>query len=333
MGDNEEGEGAASPRHGHEEEQETASRGNGWEVVSLTASTYAASPGPKEIESIHEERGNTTDASEAETSRALFMSGHFVFPPSQHENLPIKKEGIEKHKEDEGSGKMVTEMPEEEGGRSQQKEEEKFSNPVLKMNITEEFPGDQIFDGKGDWLAIQDPKFDEATVLRGLDIAKKEQDVYSSAKYSLLHSGTVMSESATCDDSGVMSDLNKPSESTLEPSSDMSQSLKPVKEGKDNGSELSSGAWWKKRVACLCAHAKEKNAFWSIFVAAGVMGLVILGQRWQQERWQVLEERWQDSLDHEKSGEADGSLSRFKDILVGGGRCASYISNRASADH
>ncbi|GAB4844500.1 hypothetical protein Ancab_037878 [Ancistrocladus abbreviatus] len=312
MADNKEGEGTASLRHDQEEGEEIASRGNGWEVVSLTASAYAAAPGPKDIKPIQEEKGDAMDNSEAETSRALFMSGHFVFPPNQHENLPIMQEDIETHKEDESGVDMVTEMPEEEGGRSQQKGEEILSIPGL--NITEDLHSEEVFDGKGDKLSIQDPKFDEATALHGLNIACKEQGVYD-----------------TYDDNAVTSDPIKPSEISLDPSSDVSQSPEPGKEDKDDGSDFSSGAWWKKRVACLCAHAKETNAFWSIFVAAAVMGLVIVGQRWQQERWQVLQERWQHSLNNEKSGKAFGSLSRFKDILVGGGRRASYISNGASS--
>jgi len=29
------------------------------------------------------------------------------------------------------------------------------------------------------------------------------------------------------------------------------------------------------------------------------MGLVLLGQRWQQERWQALQLKWQISINHE----------------------------------
>ncbi|KAH0970650.1 hypothetical protein GBA52_022806 [Prunus armeniaca] len=34
----------------NEEVEESTARGNGWEVVSLTESTYAASPGPQGVE-------------------------------------------------------------------------------------------------------------------------------------------------------------------------------------------------------------------------------------------------------------------------------------------
>lgn len=44
---------------------------------------------------------------------------------------------------------------------------------------------------------------------------------------------------------------------------------------------------------------REANAMWSLFFAAAVTGLVVLGQRWQQERWQVLQLKWQSSISSE----------------------------------
>ncbi|GJN12072.1 hypothetical protein PR202_ga30317 [Eleusine coracana subsp. coracana] len=56
----------------------TNPRGADWEVVTLTASAYAAAPGPE---------GRPTASN---SSDPLLMSDHFVFPPSEHENLPIQ---------------------------------------------------------------------------------------------------------------------------------------------------------------------------------------------------------------------------------------------------
>ncbi|KAF3557255.1 hypothetical protein F2Q69_00010795 [Brassica cretica] len=44
---------------------------------------------------------------------------------------------------------------------------------------------------------------------------------------------------------------------------------------------------------------REANAMWSLFFAAAVTGLVVLGQRWQQERWQLLQLMWQSSISSE----------------------------------
>ncbi|EAZ29713.1 hypothetical protein OsJ_13776 [Oryza sativa Japonica Group] len=78
-------------------------RGADWEVVTLTASAYAAAPGPggagdrpaaetKGLDASQEgDQTKGLDGSQEGrgSESALFMSGHFVFPPSEHENLPI----------------------------------------------------------------------------------------------------------------------------------------------------------------------------------------------------------------------------------------------------
>ncbi|ONK81488.1 uncharacterized protein A4U43_C01F29660 [Asparagus officinalis] len=68
------------------EEEVIPPRGVDWEVVSLTASAYAAAPYPKDFDP------NDEVGSKQESSSPMFMSGHFVFPPSEHENLPIEPE-------------------------------------------------------------------------------------------------------------------------------------------------------------------------------------------------------------------------------------------------
>ncbi|KMT20452.1 hypothetical protein BVRB_1g004460 [Beta vulgaris subsp. vulgaris] len=308
-----------------EEGEEVAPRGNEWEVVSLTASTYAAAPGPRGDESIHEEKDpSLSEDYEAETSRALFMSGHFVFPPSQHENLPIERENLEISKgvkDDEPAGGMNVANE----SKSEQKEEENWK--IEGLNVPEEFPGIPLLEDKGNRiLSIHGPGFDEATTLHGLDVDDKEQDVYGAAKFSSFHSETEIGGSPGYDESV---DLAEPSDYCLDPSSFRSKPPKSGEEDEIDDSELPCGAWWKRRVVSLCAQVKDTSAFWSIFVAAAVMGLVILGQRFQQERWEVLHRRWQLSIGDEKSGRI---LSRLKDMIVGGSRRSTYIT-AASADH
>ncbi|KAF0891644.1 hypothetical protein E2562_010624 [Oryza meyeriana var. granulata] len=66
--------------------------GADWEVVSLTASAHAAAPGPGGAADRPATGNKSFDASQEGqgSSNALFMSDHFVFPPSEHENLPIE---------------------------------------------------------------------------------------------------------------------------------------------------------------------------------------------------------------------------------------------------
>ncbi|KAJ6390815.1 hypothetical protein OIU77_024931 [Salix suchowensis] len=227
---------------GKNEGEDNPSRGNDWEVVTLTASTYAAAPGPKEVDQKDYESGKASgkayDEDEDETSRALFMSRHFVLPPSQHENLSL--EPVNSEILDSQAGKNVPpELGLEEGGRSSCKNEEIW--PLKGLDESEEFHGMQFETALGG----------STTYLENLGIPER-------------------------------------------------------------------------RMASLYAHAKEANTFWSIFVAAAVMGIVILGQRWQQERWQVI-------INNERSGRILGPITRLKDVIVGGHRRGSFIRGSTSS--
>ncbi|KAA8520648.1 hypothetical protein F0562_014904 [Nyssa sinensis] len=304
----------------NEEREESTSRGNEWEVVSLTASAYAAAPGPEHIELNDNDKGNVVGEHEAETSKAMFMSSHFVFPLSQHENFPLETENIEIHNipvvED-----VVPELGAGEGGISDTKNEENWN--IKGFTVPDEFPGIPFFDEKGNGLSIYDTEFEEGTTLQGFNFVDKEQSIYSDAKFSSLHTETTMGGSPPYDENSMISEPIEPSDQVLDP--DISQLPKPTKEDKYEGCGLPCEAWWKRRAASFYAHAKEASAFWSIFVAAAVMGLVIIGQQWQQERWQVLQLKWQLSINDEKMGRMLGPISRFKDVIVGGNRRGSFI--------
>ncbi|EOX95929.1 hypothetical protein QUC31_005287 [Theobroma cacao] len=304
----------------NEEGEENTPRGNEWEVVSLTASAYAAAPGPKEVETKDDNKGDSYKEEEAETSRALFMSGHFVFPPIEHENLPL--EPLEPDNSSENVGKdVVPELGVEEGGRSRTKEEEDWT--LKGLNVHDEFPGMQFFDKK------HGTEFEEGTTLQGLDLIDKDQSLYSAATFSSFHSDEALGGSTTYDEDTTVSELIEASEQGLGFPADISQSPKSLQDDKYDGSDLPCEAWWKRRAVSLYAHAKEANAFWSIFIAAAVMGIVILGQRWQQERWQALQHKWQLSLNNEKTGRVLGSISRLKDVIVGGHRRGSFVRGTA----
>lgn len=253
-----------------EEGEENIPRGNEWEVVSLTASAYAASPGPKEVESKDDD--NVVAYAEAETSQALFMSSHFVFPPSEHENLPMEPENTQIH-QDSVSKDVVSELEMLQEGRSSSKDEEWSKD----LNVPDELSEMPFVDEK----------------------IYKEQSIYKEATRSL-HSETVLGRSgAYNEETPPVSELSESSEEGLNIPADVSQLPETVQNDKYSGSNLPCEAWWRRRAASLYAHAKEANAVWSIFVAAAVMGLVILGQRWQQERWQVLQLRWQSTVNDE----------------------------------
>ncbi|KAI7735340.1 hypothetical protein M8C21_029757 [Ambrosia artemisiifolia] len=280
-----------------EEGKGTESRGADWEVVSLTASTYAAAPGPDMGDATSGEKSDLVDSDKSETSNALFMSGHFVFPPSQHENLPLEPENTEIVGE-QGGEDSVSESTQEKGEKSFAKDEDNWN--IEKLTESDDFSGIPFFD----------------ETLPGLNLAGKEESVYNSAKFQSLHSEPITGESNIDDEDRVLAESIESSDSSV--GSNVPNFPKHTEEDNYGGSGLPYTTWWKKQAAALYAHAKETNTFWSIFIAAAVMGLVIIGQQWQQERWQVLHHRWHSGVYDEKFGRMMGPISRFKDAIVGG---------------
>lgn len=261
---------------------ENTSRGNEWEVVSLTASAYAAAPSLKEDESADENKSNLY---EAETSQALFMSRHFVFPPSQHENLPLEPDKSEIDDDQGGKENVVSDPTHADGGKSSIKNDDSLN--LEGLGEAEEFSGIDKTSEKGSKLSFHGDNFGENTTLQDLNLVAKEQDPFGAPTYSSFHGETDLS-SNTFDEIPPL----EPTDQVSSP--EISES--PRVDGKNNKSSLPCGAWWKRRAANLYSHAKEANAYWSIFIAAAVMGLVILGQRWQQESWQTLQLKWHISV-------------------------------------
>ncbi|XP_015899709.1 ATG8-interacting protein 1 isoform X2 [Ziziphus jujuba] len=313
MADNEEGEEKTSRGNDwrmadNEEGEENTPRGNEWEVVSLTASAYAAAPGPEQVE-----LKNDSYVEEAETSHALFMSRHFVFPPSQHENLPLEPENIEIHNEEAGDNDVVTELGVEEGGRSSGKDGENLN--LKGLTEPDEFPGIQFFE-KASSLSLHGTEFEEGNTLERLNLVDKEQIMYDASKYSSFQNETALGDTTSyVEDMDISGPIESPEQGL-----DAGNITRLPQPSKHDNSDLPCGAWWKRRAASMYSHAKDANAVWSVFIAAAVMGLVILGQRWQQERWQALQLKWQLSLneDYEAPQERsqEGCWARYLDLKM-----------------
>ncbi|CAJ1819632.1 unnamed protein product [Sphenostylis stenocarpa] len=302
----------------NEDGGDKTSRGNEWEVVSLTASTYAAAPGPDEVEMKDDGREGLFAQDEAETSRALFMSSHFVFPPSQHENLPVEPEYSEIH-DDFGDKDVTSEETAEEVTRPSGKTEENLTLPGLE--VSEEFEGMRYFDEKINRLSVRGKQFEEGTTLPDFGLIEKEESMYA-AKYTSFQGETAIGGVTAYGESIVEPETIESAEgSNVSP--DLSLSKNSSEDNEYNTSDLPCGAWWKRRAASLYAHAKEANAFWSVFIAATVMGLVMLGQRWQQER--ALQLKWQININDEVRSRVLTPIFRLKDVIVGGHRRGSMV--------
>lgn len=279
----------------NEEIEESIARGNDWEVVSLTASTYAAAPGPAKVALKDDDKGDPPNLDEAETSSALFLSRYFAFNPAHHENQPLEIADIgiaEKHK-DKGDAALV------DAGQVRSSGNDEKDWTFKGLSVHGEYPGLHFPDEKGLALSIHGPAFEEGNNnLQGLKyLTEKEQSVYSSAAFSSFHvdsaSGVPPSHIET------ISKVADTSESDADSPALILNQPEHSKGEKFSGSDLPCGAWWKRRAAYFYAQAKEANTFWSVFIAAAVMGLVILGQRWQKEKWQVLQLRWYLSINNE----------------------------------
>ncbi|KAH6775719.1 hypothetical protein C2S52_013280 [Perilla frutescens var. hirtella] len=235
------------------EGDEIAPKGNEWEVVSLTASAYAAVSGHQQGDLSHDSQGNFGGGNKVEASNPMFMSSHFVFPPSQHENLPLEPEYSEIN-DDKGDEF-------EEGGKPDVKDKENVKIEELMLS-----------DGSADFQ--KDVVFD------------KETSVSSSAEFQSSHFEATTDKFNTVVEGEFTGHMPLLQDNASD--SGFLNFEKPT-EGKNyDCSDLPCEAWWKRRAITLYSQAKETDTFWSIFIAAAVMGLVIIGHRWQQERRQVL---------------------------------------------
>uniref|UniRef100_A0A1J3IRA4 ATG8-interacting protein 1 n=1 Tax=Noccaea caerulescens TaxID=107243 RepID=A0A1J3IRA4_NOCCA len=268
---------------------ENTTRGSDWEVVSLTASAYAASPGPKEVDLKDDDK----EVYEAETSHPLYMSRHFVFPQTDVATEPSELTEICQGK---ASKKMDSGFSVEQETGSQGKED---GDLTLKgLNLSDEFTGLEFFEEKG----------------------KREENIYQTAMSSL-HDERAFGGSHVYEQ-------NQPIHEPTEPLTpcDVSPDPNPTKDDKREVANVPPcEAWWKRSAASLMSQVKETSTVWSIFIAAAVMGIVILGQHWQQERWQILQRKWDSSIGNEKAGRLIGPISRLKQAFVGGQRRDSFI--------
>ncbi|XP_030515503.1 ATG8-interacting protein 2-like isoform X2 [Rhodamnia argentea] len=268
--------------------------GNDWEVVSLTASTYAASPGPKEVEPTDDDKSSVPSEDEPQTSNALFMSRHFVFQPNRHDNSSPELSSLnitEKQKCEDGFAQLDAEV-------SRYRVKEETERAFKDKTLSDEFPGMQFLSEKDNVLPIHNTEFEEGKSVQDFGLKDKEQSLYD-ATFSSLHGDAALGLPNALGKDTITSDMVGTSENHPDSSSEALHSSKAIKDDNLHGSNLPCGAWWKRRAASLYAQAKEANAFWSVFIAAAVMGLVILGHRWRHERLQALQLRWHVSISNE----------------------------------
>ncbi|WOL17344.1 hypothetical protein Cni_G26135 [Canna indica] len=269
----------SSEMEGTEKECQGTSDGVDWEVVTMTASMYAAAPGPLGITPPNESRDKETSKNEKESSSPLFMSSHFVFPP-EHESLKLK----ENHSEIDNRSTDVDLIPSDERSSTMNKTlEESF---VAKLD--DNLHGIQFYEKEkgitGDLIT------GEGKAVQEIDLVLEEQVLSASHRFDSYHVETGVDGPITCNEQADKLEPANPSCQTPESHPNVSNAL-GLREDQNTNKMcgLPCRIWWKRHAITLYNHAKEANTFWSVIVAAALVGLVILGQRKQQEKPHIQE--------------------------------------------
>ncbi|KAI3741314.1 hypothetical protein L1987_58986 [Smallanthus sonchifolius] len=215
------------------------------------------------------------------------MSGHFVFPPRQQENAPSEPE--------------KTEILENPVGKD--------DGSVSVKDLGGSFDSSSKEEENWDLKKLTELGFTENT---SLNLVGKEQSIYDSPTLHSLHSEAAMGALNLDDETNV---LDEPMDSSDTPLGPNTPNL-PSEE--DNHEESGYTVWLKKQAVCFYSHAKETNTLWSVFAVAAVMGTVIIGHKWQQEKWQVFRHEWKSRIHDEKVRMMAGPISRFKYAIIGG---------------
>ncbi|KAI3995639.1 hypothetical protein MKX01_013685 [Papaver californicum] len=286
------------------------SRGNEWEVVSLTASTYAAAPGPKGLDSNNDDMGSDVGGDDVETSIAMFMSKHFIFPPSQHENLPVQPDFINSVTHDSLHHNEVSLLDMEEGEKSEKFDEDSWN--MKGLEVLEELHHSQFFDGKGE----NPPLCKESNSFQGIKLVNKEDTTDMNVNLCSFHDVEASLSASTITESTNGTVMPEPSDAAKSDSS--FENSRSLSTSKGVNYALPCEAWWKKRATSWYSQAKDAKALWSVVVAAALMGFVVIGQRWQQESCQSRQLKWHFSISDEKLYKMLNPISRLKDVVVGG---------------
>lgn len=209
------------------------------------------------------------------------MSGHFGFSPSMHENLPVEPEYKEKYC-GKGHDHDVSQVMVQQGGKSDLKHEE---NLHIEGLISDEFPGVPQFEEKGNSMSFYNSDFGDVVSSKLIDT---EQSMYTTEKLGSYVEDAAAGTPYMADEGSGIAEPFESLDDAVNPS--ISNVQKHIEEDKFNElPNLPCEAWWRRHATSLYGHAKNANPYWSIVVAAAVIGLVIIGHRWQREKPQVFQ--------------------------------------------
>lgn len=345
------------------------SRGQEWEVVSLTASTYAACPGPKKPQESgpQDEDENESDAKliENEGPDSLVQSQPFIFPPSHHEGLPIEKEigevterkdakventveniqSLEDVKADDLASEIDSQGKDLKHGEeiAQNCEDFEFSYNIKPgssfetlQQSTEHLRVTELF-GENETRLSQIHGKDVET-LKSLDwieprrrsAVDDDETIIRTTKLKIFESEVGgVSSTSTCDESKDLANLQKEvqehnfslakafSDNVHQDTETSLNSPKGSERKKNSGKDCSYEAWLKRQATYLRGQVRQSNTLWPIAIAVALTGIVILGQRWQHERWQNQQLRIELGEKEEKVSQMMHQVARLKEAITG----------------
>eukprot|EP00252_Welwitschia_mirabilis_P009275 TRINITY_DN2172_c0_g1_i1.p1 TRINITY_DN2172_c0_g1~~TRINITY_DN2172_c0_g1_i1.p1 ORF type:complete len:344 (+),score=71.12 TRINITY_DN2172_c0_g1_i1:100-1131(+) len=326
--------------------EDATNRGQDWEIVSLTASTYAAAPGPKKPE--EEAAIEWKEKLKAEEGfESLLLSQHFAVSTSSHQtvhtpnkcDLNVKSCDLS-YKTDDADpimSKFDSNDPPVEACRKNACKNSNELDRIIGYESAKPFVqglGDS--DGNNckvdltessenakhlDWI---DPchhpvKMDETKIsflASKLDMIDDKTESASGSKSTIANEGSILRELQK-EVQGELARFSKDSfcieEGDLEHKeigADITQAKEKV--NKENG--LPTRGLWKHYVATLVSQAKQANTLWPITITGALVGLVILGQRWQNQQLNS-----QNNAKNEKISRILYQIARLKEV-VGGNR-------------
>uniref|UniRef100_A0ACD5UMX1 Uncharacterized protein n=2 Tax=Avena sativa TaxID=4498 RepID=A0ACD5UMX1_AVESA len=249
---------------------EASSLTNGCNMTTLTSSAYTSLLFQSGFDSVYVPKYADVINSQQGPYPGLFKSDDFVFPPSEHENLPIESELDGLNTDTDGlEGSCVGNFVE---GSNEPHQE------------------------------VDDERHQEVD-------AKPHREVDENSDENLSFSSDLLSANETTSSESKLSEIHADQEKNS-----MCSKCDPPCEG-----------WWQRKSTCVFHHIKGVTTV-SIVAAGALVGFVIMGQRWQQDRLHL--HQFQFSVSGESMNRMMGLFSRLKDGLPGSQQLRSLLPTR-----
>ncbi|KAJ3689354.1 hypothetical protein LUZ61_018518 [Rhynchospora tenuis] len=139
--------------------------------------------------------------------------------------------------------------------------------------------------------------------MSGHFLLPEEKEIDESSKYDETETSKVKEDDLQKSLS-MSSGFESPVSSIVEESETpaMEEQTSDVEQGEEENQtkEVEREGWWKKQALTVYKNMKEATTLWSVFWAAALVGIAIVGQRWQREKLQVQQLKLQFRINNEK---------------------------------